>query len=104
MAANTLAPIDIEITDKKGEFTRLRHQVQTVIANFNSMPAKERARNISEIQRGLESFQRFFDKIKTLNIQNTGTRYAAETLKQSFFSLSGQWRKFDSSLNSTRAS
>jgi hypothetical protein len=104
MAANTLAPIDIELNGKKSELAKLRHQIQTLSANFNTMPPKERARNISEIQKAIEGFQRFFDKIKTLNIQNTGTRFAADTLKQSFFSVQGQWRKFELSLNSTRAS
>ncbi|MEQ1876979.1 MAG: hypothetical protein ABL958_10065 [Bdellovibrionia bacterium] len=101
MAANTLAPIDIELITKKAVLQKLQIQVRTVITNFWSMPTKERARHLNEIQKSLESFQRFFDKLKSANIQNTGTRFVADNLRQSFNSLQAQWRKFETSLNST---
>ena len=104
MAANTLAPIDIEINNQKAALQKLKVQVNTMILSFGVMTAKDRARNINEIQKAMESFQRFFDKLKGANIQNTGTRFAADNLKMSFYSLKGQWTKFEMSLNSTRAS
>jgi len=103
MATNVLAPIDIEINQQKVVMSKLQLQIRTVITNFWNMPPKERARNISEIQKSLEAFNRFFDKLKSANIQNTGSRFAADNLKQSFFSVQAQWRKFETSLNSTQA-
>ncbi|HEX4926109.1 MAG TPA: hypothetical protein VFV50_18595 [Bdellovibrionales bacterium] len=100
--ANPLGPIDIEINAQKAALQRIQVQIRATIAGFAAMPPKERARNISEIQKSLENISRFFDKLKGSTIQNTGTRFAVENLKQSFFTVRTQWRKFELTLNVTR--
>jgi hypothetical protein len=101
--AAPISPIDAEIAQQKQVLQRLQVQVRTTIATYSNMPPKDRARNISEIQKTMENLARFFDKLKTSNIQNTGTRFTADNLKQSYLSLRAQWRKFELSLNSARA-
>lgn len=100
--AAPLGPIEHEVNSQKAALQRLQVQIRATIAGFPTMPPKERAKNLSEIQKSIENMSRFFDKIKSSTVQNTGTRFAIENLKQSFFTVRTHWRKFEISLSSTR--
>jgi hypothetical protein len=104
MAANNLGPTDLDIASQKIVLQTLQLKVRVFGATYLSMQPKERAKALLEIQKTFESLARFFDKMKGLNIQNTGTRFAAENLKQSYYSLSAVWKKIESAMNSSKAS
>ncbi len=101
---NNHGPADAELAAHKATLQQLQIKVRGFVAGYATMQPKERARNLLEIQKAMDSISRFFDKLKTMNIQNTGTKFSAENLKQSFFSLKAQWRKFEMSLNTPQAS
>jgi hypothetical protein len=103
MATNTQGPVDAEISSNKLILSQLDIKIKGFTAAYPNMIAKDRARNILEIQKTFETLTRFFDKLKGANIQNTGTRFAADNLRQSFYSLQDRWRKFENSLNLTKA-
>jgi hypothetical protein len=97
MAIKTDNELDQEIQSYKARLRNLQLKVQTFMVNHSRLEPKERTKTLLEIQRGFQSFSRFFDKATAANVKNVGTRFAADNLKQSYQSLFARWRKFEGS-------
>lgn len=90
--------LDAEITKMRALCEGLRVK-QTVFSNtFRNLHPKERAKLVKEIQADHKILQTFITKAKATQTTNSGTKFAVETLKQSFQTTMTVWRKIEKSL------
>ena len=89
---------DSELQKMKGFLETIKRN-QTIFANnFHTLPAKERARTLTQIQTDHKVIVAFLEKAKKVEIANSRTKFGLENIKNTFQTLLGQWRKIEKTL------
>lgn len=79
---------------KMKDFVQRLKQLQTKFnASFQNLPVKERGRLIREITDGQKTLQDFLQRTKVREMVNAGSKFSYENLKNSYQSLTTQWRR-----------
>jgi hypothetical protein len=98
MRAKSDNKLDQDIAKNKMLMDRLTLDVQKFINNHDSLPAKDRALALKNIQRGFRELEGFLSKSHAASITAAAQKFSLENLKSSYASLTGRWIRFEKSL------
>jgi len=84
-----------EIQRQKALLDRLAIEAQKFMATFKTLPPREKASALHNIQRSFQTIGTFINQPHGAQVTSGGIRFQMDNLRSSYSSLHGKWIKFE---------
>lgn len=84
-----------EIQRQKATLDRLAIETQKFMATFKTLPPREKASALQNIQRSFQTIGAFINQPHAAQVTSGGIRFQMDNLRSSYSSLYGKWIKFE---------